>query len=279
MKSLPNLETYSVLREIRRAVDRNPLDGVEGEFSAELTKRSGRIPHGFYMPLAVLAAGRASRSRRALDTTTGVGALKTAVSPDYVELLRPLTMLARLGATVLDNLEGTLAIPRLTTGSTEYWLNSDGQAPTGSNPTVDQIKLAPHFTGGNVALTRSLIKQSAPDIENLVRNDLFKQSAVAIDRAAVAGTGSSGQPLGILNDTGIPTITCNGTPTWANIIGLETIVSAANVEIETGAYLGSPTVAALLKGASQDRHNLPHLYVGRKRTQRISRRRLEHRAR
>ena len=183
MQSLPNLEKFSIMRAIRKAVDRQPLDGLELEVSQELAKlaeRTTRTGSSFFVPLEILAA---PRSRRALDTTSGAGAVKTSVTASYIDALKPLTVLAGLGALLIADAVGNFAIPRIDTGSAGYWLTSEGAAPTASAPAIGQVSFSPKFVGGHVDITRALVKQSSPDVEALMRSDLLSTVAVAIDKA------------------------------------------------------------------------------------------------
>ena len=77
-------------------------------------------------------------------------------------------------------------------------------------------------------------------------NDLAKVLAVAIDLAALEGSGSSGQPTGIANTAGIGSVT--GTSiAYAGIVEFQTDVAGSNALAANCAYVTTPAVAALLK--------------------------------
>ncbi|HUO11071.1 MAG TPA: phage major capsid protein [Phycisphaerae bacterium] len=239
------LHRYSLLRAIRRRIDRQDLDGIEGEVSKEIAKRAGTPPMGIFCPLSVLATP--TRVRRALTTTTAVGALKTAVSSDYIEALRPLSVLARMGARVMEDMIGTFKIPHLSAGGTGYWVTPEGSAPTSSAPTIDQVSLSPKICGAHTEITRPFAVQSSPDAEDLVKRDLLAAVSSAIDAGGINGSGTAGQPTGLLNNGNIATHNCGGTLAWSDVVGIETTVGAANVMITSGAYLTTPSVKGLLK--------------------------------
>ena len=66
--------------------------------------------------------------------------------------------------------------------------------------------MSPKTLGAFTDVTRQLMIQSSLDVENLIRNDLAGSMAIAIDNAALEGSGSSGNPTGITNTTGINTV-------------------------------------------------------------------------
>jgi hypothetical protein len=88
-------------------------------------------------------------------------------------------------------------------------------------------------------LSRQLVYQSSPDIEAFIANDLANAIAVAVDNAALNGSGVAPQPLGILNYPANPTFSyvyssrsanvTFGGPTWANVLLFEKNVELANV--------------------------------------------------
>jgi hypothetical protein len=60
-------------------------------------------------------------------------------------------------------------------------------------------KLCPHRLGAVTAYSRQLLAQSAIDVDNVIKDDILRVMAVAIDRAVLNGTGSANnQPTGIL---------------------------------------------------------------------------------
>jgi HK97 family phage major capsid protein len=92
--------------------------------------------------------------------------------------------------------------------------------------------------------------QSSLDIENLVRGDLATVLALAIDLAAINGSGLSNQPKGIMNTTGIGSVaidTDGGPPLWAHVVDLESQIANKNADVNTLAYLTNSKVRGKLK--------------------------------
>lgn len=126
---------------------------------------------------------------------------------DFIELLRANLITKQLGATVLEGLVGSpVEMPGQAGGATVYWLGEDH--PTGitaSDLTLKQSQMTPHMAGALVKLSNRLLRMSNPAIEGLVKADVAFAMAEAIDKAALFGSGSGAEPLGIQNIPGILT--------------------------------------------------------------------------
>uniref|UniRef100_A0A7C5EKM9 Phage major capsid protein n=1 Tax=Desulfobacca acetoxidans TaxID=60893 RepID=A0A7C5EKM9_9BACT len=125
---------------------------------------------------------------------------------DLIEMLQAQTTVVRAGATVLQDLKGSpVTIPKQTAGATAYWV-SEGSAITASDLTFGQVALTPKKVAAMVKLSNELLSLSLPQAEAVVRQDLAQQLSLAIDLAALRGSGASGQPTGVANTSGINTI-------------------------------------------------------------------------
>jgi HK97 family phage major capsid protein len=103
-------------------------------------------------------------------------------------------------------------------------------------------------------MTRQLILQSTPAIEALVRDDLTQALALAIDKGALEGSGSSGQPTGILNTSGVnkPTAFAAAVPTFAEMVAMETAVAEDNALFGNLAYITDAATYGGLKTKAKD---------------------------
>lgn len=239
------VKRYSVLRAIRALTDKDWTQaGFERECHQAILKRSGmgEAPNnGFFVPFEVqkrdMTAGTANAG--------GVLVATDNLASSFIDLLRNRAVVAQLGATMLSGLVGNVTIPRQTAGGTAYWLANEATAITESQQTLGQLSLTPRNVGAYTEISRQLMMQSAPAADNLVMNDLSKVLALAIDLAALEGSGASGQPTGISNTAGIGSVT--GTSlAYAGILEFQTDVAGANALTPNSAYVTTPTVAALL---------------------------------
>jgi HK97 family phage major capsid protein len=154
-----------------------------------------------------------------------------------------------MGAQMLTGLSGNIAIPRQTGGATAYWVAESG-APTESQQAFDQVAMSPKTVGAFTDISRKLLLQSSIDVESFVRSDLATVLALAIDSAAISGTGSSNQPTGILSTSGIGDVAggTNGlAPTFAHIVELWSDIAAANADFgNTGVLTNSAVIGKLM---------------------------------
>ena len=133
------------------------------------------------------------------------------------------------GATMLRGLQGNVVIPKKTAASSAGWIATEGNAASESEFTSGSVTMSPKVIGAFTDATRLLLQQSSLDVENLIRDDLTKSLATAIDLGALAGSGSSGQPTGIANTSGINTTTfAAANPTFAEIVAMESAVANDN---------------------------------------------------
>lgn len=239
-----DLKGYSILRAIRARVEGRPLDGLEKEVSDEIAKRSGKSANGFFFPTEI------AFEKRALDLTAGAGAKATVTdAANFIELLRDRTVLNALGARILTGLQGDLSLPKQTAGGSSYWV-TEGNAPTASNATIGQVGFTPKTVGATTELSRKFILQSSVSAEQFAREDLAAQLAIAIDKAALAGSGTGAEPTGLLNLSSVPTtaLGTNGAAlTFANLVALETAVANANADLGNLAYVTNSKVRGKLK--------------------------------
>jgi HK97 family phage major capsid protein/HK97 family phage prohead protease len=155
----------------------------------------------------------------------------------------------QMGARPLAGLVGDLAVPKMSSGHTAYWVAEDG-APTVSTPTLGQLSLSPKTVGAYSDISRQLLLQSSPDAENMVQSDLAMTLALGIDLAALHGSGSSNQPTGIASTSGVGSVAggTNGlAPANSHIIGLETAVAVDNGDVGRSGYLTNAKVRGVLK--------------------------------
>jgi HK97 family phage major capsid protein len=158
------------------------------------------------------------------------------------------------GATMLTGLSGNVKIPKKTAASSAGWISSEGGASAESEPTVGQVTMSPKVLGAHTDITRLMMQQSSLDVEALVRNDLTASIALAIDLGALAGSGSSGQPTGVQNTSGIntPTNFAGANPTFAEVVAMETAVAEDNALQGNLAYILPASMYGALKTTAKD---------------------------
>lgn len=239
---------YSIMRAIRALTDPSARSeaGFEIECSKAVEKQLGRHSRGLFIPAEVLM------NKRDMTVGTASGGGNTVatdiLAASFIDILRNRSEVLNLGATTLTGLVGNVAIPRQTGSANAYWV-SEGGAATESALAFDQVTMTPKSITGYVDISRKLMLQSSLDIEGLVRADLAAQLATAIDLAAINGSGSSPEPRGILNTSGIGSViggTNGAAPTWAHIVDLESAVAIANADTGSLGYMTNAKVRGKL---------------------------------
>jgi HK97 family phage major capsid protein len=254
-KEVRNFSFVRAIRALSNPQDRRAQDEAAFEFEASQAaqKKEGRDSRGIMVPADVVY--------RDLTTSTASGTAKAGnlvatdlLAASFIDVLRNKMVLNQLGAQFLTGLQGNVAIPRKTSASSAYWVGENA-APTESTnaPAFDQVTMSPKTLAAYVDYSRRLMLQSSLDIETLVRNDLATSIAVAMDGAAVAGSGSN-KPTGVLNTSGIGSVTLGtngGAPTWAMVTNLVKEVEIDNALTGAAAFLTNGQVKAKLASTSK----------------------------
>jgi HK97 family phage major capsid protein len=244
-----DIEEYSVVRAINAAASGRALNGLEAEVHQELARNSPEAPRGILIPLGNLnkrdltATGTTSTSldQGGMSIATGKG--------DLIDYLREALTIRRLGATVLTGLRDNFDLPRTDAAATATW-KAENAALDEVSQLLGQLALRPKRLGCFTEISRQLLVQSSSDVEAWVRRDLGNAIAGAWEAAAIAGTGASNQPTGILSTAGIGSVVggTNGlAPTWAHIVALESAVANVNAAQGSMGYLVNTKTRGKLK--------------------------------
>ena len=225
--------------------------GFEYEVSEAAAKASGKTSRGIYIPNEVL---RFSAQRDLVVGTASAGGNLVGTdfkAASFIELLRNKMVLANAGMTVLSGLKGNVAIPKQTGGATAYFV-AENAAPTEGALTVGQVTMSPKTLAAYIDMSRKLQLQSDPSIEQLVRNDLVSVLGLKIDYSGLYGLGSSNEPTGLKATSGINVSDFSaGSPTYAEIVNMETLISSDNADAANMAYLVNSAGRGVLKGVEK----------------------------
>ena len=241
---------FSLVRAIRAMA--NPSDrkaqedaAFEFECSAEAARQYGKDAQGIMLPAEVLR-GWGKRDINSSDDSTLIA--EDYRGGDFIDVLRNSSSVMQAGATLLRGLQGSVVIPKKTAAASAGWIATEGGASAESEFTSGSVTMSPKVIGAHTDVTRLLLQQSSLDVENLIRDDLTKSIATAIDLGALAGSGSSGQPTGIANTSGINTTTfAAANPTWAEIVAMESAVANDNALTGSLGYICRPADFGTLK--------------------------------
>jgi HK97 family phage major capsid protein len=250
-------QRFSIIRAIHALA--NPTDrraqeaaAFEFECSRAAADQYGRAAQGILLPAEVLRNWKRdlnSSDEAALFTDDFRGG-------DFIDVLRNSSSVMQAGARMLNGLSGDVKIPKKTAAAAAGWIATEGGASAESEMTVGSVTMTPKTLGAHTDVTRQLLIQSSLDVEALIRDDLAQAIALAIDLGALSGSGSSGQPTGIKNTSGINTVDFGTAPdlvpTFAQIIEMETKVREDNGLTGAGAYIMGATMYGALKSTTVD---------------------------
>ena len=247
---LTNKETqqFSMLRAIQACVTNDwKLAPFELECSRAIASKMqvAPDPNKFFVPFEVLQDKRSVSGQRDATVAGSGGFLVETQNLGFIEMLRNRSVAFRMGVRRLSGLVGNVTIPRQSAAATAYWLANESTQITESDQTFVQVSLSPKTAGAYTEISRQLLLQSSPSAEGIVMSDLAAVTALAADLAVLNGSGASGQPEGILQTTGIGSVTGTSID-YAKVLEFQTDVAAANVMPETGGYVTTPAVASLL---------------------------------
>jgi len=243
--------SFSFLRAINYLT--NPGDRATREAAAfeievgeAAAKKYERASNGIVVPNEVL------RRDLVVGTSTAGGNLVATelLSGSFIDLLRNRMAMMQAGLTMLSGLQGNISIPKQTSAATAYWVGENA-SPTESQQAIEQVNMTPKTIGAFVDYSRRLLLQSSIDVESMIRTDLARVIALELDRTAIYGTGSTNQPLGLTNTTGIGTQTITTYGTFAEYIAMETDVAVANADAGSMRYIVNAAARGALKSTEK----------------------------
>jgi HK97 family phage major capsid protein/HK97 family phage prohead protease len=247
--------SYSITAGIRAALtgDWSSREaGLVREMSREVEKSgvTKTAERSFFVPFSALAK-RATYVTS--GPTTGGNLVATdLLADDFIEFLRNNSLMLSLGVRTMPGLVGNVAVPRRSGVANTYYLSTQTTAITQSESTFDQVTMAPKNLAALSKYSRQTLLQGTPGIEELVRRDLTDGLNLAVDLGILNGSGSSGQPTGIMQTSGIGSVamgTNGGAITLEKLVDLETEVMIDNgaVNRDAVAYVTNAKVMGALK--------------------------------
>jgi len=235
--------SYSLMRAIR-GVATGKFDGLEREVSEELARVHGKDARGFYVPHSIF-----KRDILTSSPANGSNLVPTDhLADEFIDALRANLVISGLGARMMSGLKGDVAIPALN-AKTSVAFVAENNAPSEGAPTFRQVTMSPKTCVSYVDISRKLMMQSDPSVEQILRQDMTQQFASKIDDVAIEGGGAN-EPTGVLGTNGIGSValgTNGGAITYASLVELEREVAIDNALAGNLSYLTNPKVVAAMR--------------------------------
>lgn len=158
---------------------------------------------------------------------------------EYLPSLQPFAAPIALGAQTFNVGRDNVAIPVGGTAATAYWLAGENAAQTETQPVIGSTAATSKTVAAFAHITHQALKQS--NAEQVIRTELARAAGSAVTTAILQGTGTLGQPLGIIFTPNVGSFT--GTSmTQAHLRSAQTSISTA---ILNRAAVGMTTTAAV----------------------------------
>lgn len=204
----------------------------------------------------------ADQERALAEGTSSAGGylVPAPLASFVIDIARNATRVIQAGAVTVPMEYQTLRVPRLTNEGAPAWRNENAQI-TEQDMTFDSVLFTAKSLDRLVILSRELFEDSNPSAMGVIANSFGKQIAVALDYAALRGSGVAPVPQGVLNTPNITTIT-NGA-NGSGITNYDFLLDAVNAvranNFEPNAHIVAPrTVTSLRKlKDSQNRYLQP----------------------
>lgn len=182
---------------------------LQHEIRAKMAADSGR----FDPDEAEWIAERIGIKTKALGTLNdlaGGSLVRFPLLGELIELQRNLEVFAAAGSQEIAlPPNGRIQFPKLTGGSTAYWVG-ESSAITESTPATGNLDLQAKKLGVLIKVNNELLRFASPSAEALIRFDMARVAALKADLAMLEGTGGT-QIKGLLTYSDIGTLTATTT--------------------------------------------------------------------
>ncbi|CDO36009.1 phage major capsid protein [Novosphingobium sp. KN65.2] len=201
---------------------------------------------------AIVAGPRNEAEKRALSEGTASEGGYTVPAPlaaEFIDRLRSQSVAIRAGARTVQMDSSSLAIARLDTDPTVSWRLENAQIDD-SDPVFSRILLEAKALAGIVKVSRELLTDSV-NVSEMLTNAFAQVMALELDRVAIWGDGTDDGPVGVVNTSGIGSVSMgtNGAALTSYDEMIDTVyaMQLANAADPTAAIWHPRTGAALAK--------------------------------
>ena len=184
---------------------------LRDEIGARMTAQRERFdPDEAAWVAARTGMGLAVKALGTISDTAGGTLVGFPVLGELIDLQRNLEAFANAGAQEIAlPPNGRIQFPKLTGGSTAYWVG-EATSITESTPATGNLDLQAKKLGVLVKINNELLRFASPSTEGLVRLDMARVAALKADLAMLEGTGGT-QIKGLITYGDITTHTASTT--------------------------------------------------------------------
>lgn len=177
------------------------------------------------------------------DNTAGGYLVPDPMFAQVIDIARANSVVINAGARTIPMDAADLRIARVSADPTPEF-KGENDAFTNSGPAFDSVKLVSHTFGIFATFSRELMADGV-NAAQLLEETFAKALAAKWDYYLLTGDATSGSITGIINSTGLNTVTSVGSPTWDDF--LEALKLVEEDKGVAGAYIFSPGTAYSLR--------------------------------
>ena len=181
----------------------------------------GKGPHAFEKEAPMeWAMSEEIRDMGTTPDTAGGFLVPTQVfDQEIIPLLRPRVIAMELGVQELQATGSPAEIPSEQTAPTVDAV-AENAANTAADMSYGSLIATPHTAQSYIKASRRFLSMGT-GAENFIRNRMAEEIALTMNQWILKGTGAAGEPTGILNTTGIGSLTSGSWATTAALSDLE----------------------------------------------------------
>jgi HK97 family phage major capsid protein len=245
----------SLLERCTKAAGRNPWPNDEewrlsvlGAMFKNDSAQTERLLKHYKAPGALGGA-------KAMDTSGAAVIVPLPIAADVIDRLRAAAVTQLLGAQTVGMTSKTLKIPRLTGDPTVSWLN-EGASVTASDAQMDSVTLTAQRLTGLTLVSQELAEDSDPAaVGDVLAMSFGRALGTEIDRVSLKGSGTSPEPRGIRNQTGVSVNATAAAAAWTVVTERVGVLLGANVPLDNiGIAVNVASWATLFATVGSDGH-------------------------
>jgi HK97 family phage major capsid protein len=168
--------------------------------------RAGELGLGGFLRALYSGAGTELERRVLGEASVGTGGafVPSPLSAEVIDLLRARSVAFAAGCRTIPMTAQTLRFARVTADPVGGW-RAENSAIAVSDPTFDNVTLTAKSWALIVKVSRELL-EDAVNLDTQLRDTFARVAALALDVAILYGSGTSNQPTGIANTSGIQVV-------------------------------------------------------------------------
>jgi HK97 family phage major capsid protein len=197
---------------------------------------------------ALVTGPRSLGEKRALsegvDSAGGVS-VPDIVLREFIDRLRANIVCIQAGARTIPLESDKNTMARLVTDPVVAWRAENAVVPE-SDPTFDGVVFIPRWLGVIVRCSRELLMDSV-NVDQMLARAFAGSMAVAVDKAALTGSGTAPEPRGITNTAGVGNVAITTTLKYDDLLTALTTLGNANAAPATAMIMSPSNFYALAK--------------------------------